>query len=94
LLARWIANTPNTVVNDRSHFHHELLPARWMPNRKSDVNDGNPASTDYIGASWNYPDGDYRTRDLIWQDHVDYTQRYLWLHRQRSSRARASAERG
>jgi hypothetical protein len=66
-------------VNDRTHFHHELLPARWMPNRKSDVNDGNPTSTDYIGANWDYPDGDYRTRDRIWQDHVDYTQGYLWF---------------
>lgn len=79
LLARWIANTPRAVVNNRAHFHHELLPARWMPNRKSDVNDGNPASTDYIGANWEYPDGDYRTRDRIWQDHVDYTQGYLWF---------------
>jgi hypothetical protein len=79
LLARWIANTPEAVVNDRKHFHHELLPARWMPNRKSDVNDGNPASTDYIGANWDYPEGDYRTRDRIWQDHVDYTQGYLWF---------------
>ncbi len=58
---------------------HELLPARWMPNRKSDVNDGNPASTDYIGANWDYPNGDYRTRGRIWQDHVEYTQGYLWF---------------
>ena len=79
LLARWIANTPAAVVNDRTHFHSELLPARWMPNRKSDVNDGNPASTDYIGANWEYPDTDYGTRERIWQDHIDYTQGYLWF---------------
>jgi hypothetical protein len=79
LLARWIAHTREVAVNDKRHIMHELLPARWMPNRKSDVNDGNPASTDYIGANWDYPDGDYRTRDRIWQDHVEYTQGYLWF---------------
>jgi len=79
LLSRWIAASPRAVVNDRKNFHSELLPARWMPNRKSDVNDGCPASTDYIGANWDYPDGDYRTRERIWQDHENYTQGYLWF---------------
>jgi hypothetical protein len=79
LLARWIRYSPKVVVNDRAHLHHELLPARWMPNRKSDVNDGNPASLDYIGANWDYPDGGHATRERVWQDHVSYTQGYLWF---------------
>jgi hypothetical protein len=79
LLARWIRCSPKVAVNDPAHFHHELLPARWMPNRKSDVNDGNPASLDYIGANWEYPNGSHATRERIWQDHVSYTQGYLWF---------------
>ncbi len=39
LLARWIAHTPQVAVNDRKYVHRELLPARWLPNRKSDMND-------------------------------------------------------
>jgi hypothetical protein len=79
LLARWLRYSPKAAVNDSAHFHHELLPARWMPNRKSDVNDGNPASTDHIGANWEYPDGSHATRERVWQDHVSYTQGYLWF---------------
>ncbi|MBM3762568.1 MAG: FAD-dependent oxidoreductase [Acidobacteria bacterium] len=84
LLARMIAADPLMTVNatvpyKAPHLHHELLPARWLPNRKSDVNDGNPAATDYIGANWGYPEGDHRTRDAIWRDHVNYTQGYLWF---------------
>ncbi len=79
LLARWLRYTPDAAVNDRARFHHELLPARWMPNRRSDVNDGNPASIDYIGANWDYPDGSHATRERVWQDHVGYTQGYLWF---------------
>jgi hypothetical protein len=79
LLARMIAADPRMRVNDKKHFHHELLPARWLPNRKSDVNDGNPASTDYIGANWGYAEGDHRTRERIREDHVRYTQGYLWF---------------
>jgi hypothetical protein len=79
LLARMIAADSQIRVNDKKHFHHELLPARWLPNRKSDVNDGNPASTDYIGANWDYAEGDHSTRERIWQDHVAYTQGYLWF---------------
>jgi hypothetical protein len=79
LLARWLRSTPKAAVNDPSRFHHELLPARWLPNRKSDVNDGNPASLDHIGANWDYPDADHATRERIWQDHVSYTRGYLWF---------------
>jgi hypothetical protein len=79
LLARWLQHTTQAVVNDPAHRHYELLPARWMPNRRSDVNDGNPASTDLIGANWEYPDADHCTRERIWQDHVEYTQGYLWF---------------
>jgi hypothetical protein len=41
-----------------------------MPNGKTDVNNQGAISTDHVGGSWGYPDGDYRTRAAIWKDHV------------------------
>ena len=40
---------------------------------------GGPLSTDYIGANWDYPEGDYKTRARIVQDHVDFTKGLLWF---------------
>jgi hypothetical protein len=50
----------------------------WMPNRKTDTNNNFAISTDYIGANYDYPDGDYAVRQRIWQEHVDYQQGLLW----------------
>jgi hypothetical protein len=47
--------------------------------RKTDVNNNGAVSTDYIGGSWNYPDADYRTRDRIWQAHVDYIAGFFYF---------------
>ena len=30
-----------------------------MPNRKTDMNNSGPFSTDYIGKSWDYPEAGY-----------------------------------
>ncbi len=35
--------------------------------------------TDHVGANYDYPDGDEKTRAGIWQDHVDYVQGFLWF---------------
>jgi hypothetical protein len=50
-----------------------------MPNRKTDINDGAPFSTDYIGANWKYPEGNRATRERIVRDHVDYTKGLLYF---------------
>ena len=52
---------------------------RPLPNRKTDINDGGPFSTDYIGANWDYPEGDLATRQRILQDHMDYTKGLLYF---------------
>ncbi|MCC6538851.1 MAG: FAD-dependent oxidoreductase [Bryobacterales bacterium] len=44
-----------------------------MPNGKTDFNNRGPISTDYIGASWDYPEASYAQRAEIWQAHIDYT---------------------
>lgn len=43
-----------------------------MPNRKTDTNNNFAISTDFIGANYDYPDGDYQTRDRIFREHVLY----------------------
>jgi len=50
----------------------------WMPNRKTDTNNNFAVSTDYIGQNYDYPDGDYATREQIWRDHRLYTEGLLW----------------
>jgi hypothetical protein len=50
----------------------------WMPNRKTDTNNNLAISTDYIGANYAYPDGDYATREQIIADHVRYQQGLMY----------------
>ena len=45
-----------------------------IPNQKADVNNKGGFSSDYIGKNWDYPDGDYATRQRIWDDHILYHQ--------------------
>ncbi|WP_339911635.1 FAD-dependent oxidoreductase, partial [Symmachiella dynata] len=49
-----------------------------MPNRKTDVNNNFAISTDYIGANYDYPDGDYQRRAEIIQAHLDYQKGLMW----------------
>lgn len=44
-----------------------------MQNGKTDLNNFGGFSTDHIGANHEFPDGDYETRERIFQDHVNYT---------------------
>lgn len=54
------------------------LPVR-IPNQKVDVNNNGAFSTDYIGNSWDYPNANYKRRDEIWQDHIDYTKGFFYF---------------
>jgi hypothetical protein len=53
--------------------------ASMMPNRKTDTNNRGPFSTDNIGMNYDYPDGDYATREKIWQDHINYQLGLMWF---------------
>ena len=57
----------------------------WMPNGKTDINNSQGISTDFIGANYDYPDGDPKTRKEIWQAHEDYI-RGLWYFMSHSPR--------
>ena len=45
-----------------------------MPNRKTDTNNNGAFSTDNIGMNYDYPDGDYATRERIFDEHASYQQ--------------------
>ncbi len=72
LLARYLRARPDTKMGQLMH------PVR-MPNGKTDTNNNGPISTDHIGASWDYPEGDEAERRRIWQDHVEYTKGFFWF---------------
>ena len=50
-----------------------------MPNRKTDTNNNGAFSTDNIGMNYDYPDGDYATRERLFQEHVTYQQGLMWF---------------
>jgi hypothetical protein len=49
-----------------------------MPNRKTDINNNYGFSTDFIGESYDYPNGDYATREKIVAKHVAYQKGLIW----------------
>lgn len=49
-----------------------------MPNRKTDTNNNHAVSTDYIGMNYDYPDGDYATRERIIREHESYQKGLMW----------------
>ena len=53
-----------------------------MPNQKTDINNNRAFSTDMIGMNWDYPEASYEEREVIFQDHLDYTKGllYFWGH--------------
>jgi FAD dependent oxidoreductase len=50
----------------------------WMPNRKTDTNNNYAFSTDNIGMNYEYPNGDYATREKIWKEHEHYQKGLMW----------------
>ncbi len=46
---------------------------------KVDTNNHGAVSTDFIGQNYDWPDGDYRTREKIFQRHVVYQQGLQWF---------------
>jgi hypothetical protein len=57
----------------------EVLSVIPVPNHKADINNNGAFSTDYIGKSWDYPNGSYARRREIWRDHEEYTKELFWF---------------
>ena len=58
---------------------NDVMKADILQNGKTDTNNNGAFSTDYIGASYDYPTGDYATRARIRQAHVDYIQGFMYF---------------
>lgn len=65
---------------------YALLPRYLKVNPKlpvqlhhGDCNNEGAFSTDHIGRNYDWPDGDYATREKIFQDHVNYQQGFMYF---------------
>src|SRR5205814_10407923 len=73
LLARYlVASRHDPKLDD---FWHPIL----MPNSKTDINNNGGFSTDFIGANYEYPDGNYAVRAKLWQEHTDYIRGFVYF---------------
>jgi hypothetical protein len=45
----------------------------------ADCNNAGPFSTDFVGANYDWPNGEYATRERLFQAHVTYQQGLLWF---------------
>lgn len=72
LLLRLIEGYPEVAFGRLVHLGE-------IANGKHDLNAQGLYSTDYAGGNFGYPDGDYATRNEIWQDHEDYVKGYFWF---------------
>ena len=72
LFRRLLERMPNPRMGD-------VLSIGPIPNRKADINNNGPFSTDYIGGSWDFPEASYARREEIVRAHEDYTRGLLWF---------------
>jgi hypothetical protein len=72
LLRRLLERQPSLHMGD-------VLSIGPIPNRKADMNNNGPFSTDYIGGSWDFPEGSYARRAEIFRAHEEYTKGFLWF---------------
>jgi len=72
LLRRLLERQPGLHMGD-------VLSIGPIPNRKADINNNGPFSTDYIGGSWDFPEGSYARRAEIFRAHEEYTKGLLWF---------------
>lgn len=73
LLLRYIEFAkPKGIAGSVLKFDH-------MPNRKVDINNQGPFSTDMIGMNYEYPDADYAKREVIFKAHEAYNKGLLYF---------------
>lgn len=57
----------------------DLMHPGEVKNGKTDTNNNGAFSTDYIGKNYEYPRGNYATRERIWQEHKDYVMGFMYF---------------
>jgi FAD dependent oxidoreductase len=77
LLRRYLTDFEKNV--GRPPNFHDVTNPVLIPNHKADFNNNGPVSTDYIGHSWDYPDGSYVAKQKIWNDTANYTQGFFYF---------------
>ncbi len=77
LLARYLPRLEETL--GRPLGINDVMKADILQNGKTDTNNNGAFSTDYIGGSYEYPDGNYQARARIRQAHVNYVQGFLYF---------------
>jgi hypothetical protein len=50
-----------------------------LPEGKSDFNNKGWISTDYVNGSWNYVESSYKKRKVLWNNHQNYTQGFMYF---------------
>ena len=81
LLFRHFEADPKFYAFDLTHPGHDWrLP--WinskMPNRKTDTNNRDGFSSDFIGQNWGWAEGSYAEREKILRAHLDYQRGLMW----------------
>lgn len=72
LLERYLTSAPADFVWD---YKYKYGPVKL---NVGDCNNAGPISTDFVGASNDWPEADYATREKIFQAHVTYQQGMMW----------------
>jgi len=87
LATRWFQGEKddyNEQLSPAARPDAELRKFDILPNltaggfHKTDTNNHGPVSSDYIGANYAWPEGDYETRERIFQKHVAYQMGFYW----------------
>ncbi len=88
LATRWFNGTKDQYNEQLPGFDpaHPGVPRKFdvLPTktpggfRKTDTNNHGPVSSDFIGASWDWPLADYPARERLFQAHVAYQQGFYW----------------
>lgn len=73
-LARQLEMDQKVTLHNRNLGVPHLLTFSRMPNRKTDTN-----HMDFVGASNDWPEGDYQTRDSIFELHKNHHLGLLWF---------------
>ncbi len=73
LLLRYITTAPEGFEWDFKYRHGPIKM------NIGDCNSAGPVSTDFIGGNYDWPEGDYATRERIFQEHITYQLGMVWF---------------
>ncbi|MGC4235827.1 MAG: FAD-dependent oxidoreductase [Niabella sp.] len=86
LMLRYLQSTKTfSYVPDKDAAFIENPVIGWnpamviMPNRKTDSNTKGPLSFNLVGGNYQYPDGDYKVRQKIIEEHKSWQMGLIWF---------------